>query len=954
MPITVFTFSGSDTLNVESGEIYINNKFNYSYSQGEVDLQQIPPPPGTKKRLLATISLNTKSSLKLIELIVEARNSNDSLNDLLDELKNYFDNFHIKNYLQINLDLPKKTIEKKLFKPSKSGKRVQDLINPRSWISRKTFLKRYNLKGYVKPIPYVNFDLNNESNNKCVYNFVVKTYPKISTKKINKYFNTNKGVEVEKIINFCSEYKIKCLLFNIDGKCIFKNEFDRNKSYASFVGIITGNHFYPIKKTENNKKSLIPRLSDNKLDCMPEDLDKQIYIKINNTYYFREGYYKADYEGKEIDTEFFKGIFPNFIYKSSDIAETIQSLTYNHENIEKEELYEIDLNKAYYTVATKKINASSFIPIFTASCIWEKYNNEEINDLYYYLFSNEALKRLKEYGFTRNTETGFMINFLIKNKLLSKDDLEYELKNSYKYPWQSILDRIKTLNEKNPKLNKEWIFYNGLLGKTININNTTIYNVDKDDGNLLNDLNQFNFIDVDTEDKDTEFYKSKTTYKYFNTKNIYNHIISQTNITLLKELLKLKKQNPKAKLLKIKVDSLGFDREIKGINKKDYKIVNETKEPYKRFINYTQFYIKGKDIINDIIDELKCFKKNKSYMGSAGTGKTYTIKGNESFDFATTTTNLCLFNMFDTEEKPTNYKTLFSVLNLYDASNYNQNMRKYKNSTIWIDEFSMVKDYMWGFIFILSKKYNVKFIISGDIKQIPPIEEKKIDLDKLFYKKVFNKIIQLTKDYRNDKKIINLRKKVEEKTEDELKPLFKKLSSKEDFYKIDTHIVAKRKYMNAINKNILEKRNLNFNLSNGDISKGVILSVNVSNKSKGIYKNDRWIVEDKLENGFLLKNYFKNYSKVFSLKEMNYFKLGFAITCHSAQGMTIKEKFAIHQIENMLNWDKDILYTAITRGTNYKNLVLYYNDQIKVDYKKVETKEKKQDLTSLDNVLYDE
>ena len=52
-------------------------------------------------------------------------------------------------------------------------------------------------------------------------------------------------------------------------------------------------------------------------------------------------------------------------------------------------------------------------------------------------------------------------------------------------------------------------------------------------------------------------------------------------------------------------------------------------------------------------------------------------------------------------------------------------------------------------------------------------------------------------------------------------------------------------------------------------------------------------------------------------------KLGYAITSHSSQGLTIKDDLCIHEISKMIYVDTSILYTAITRASKYPKLHLY-------------------------------
>ena len=118
-----------------------------------------------------------------------------------------------------------------------------------------------------------------------------------------------------------------------------------------------------------------------------------------------------------------------------------------------------------------------------------------------------------------------------------------------------------------------------------------------------------------------------------------------------------------------------------------------------------------------------------------------------------------------------------------------------------------------------------------------------------------------------------------------------------------THIV----YYNKTRKNIL-KMYRNEKLHRNTDSPYIC-------KKNGNYdvKDDGTIV--KMYNGMVMK-----YSDI-KKEKLKYFELGFAITCHKAQGKTIKNKVVIHDIER-LKKEKRVLYTALTRVKKFKDLYI--------------------------------
>ena len=328
--------------------------------------------------------------------------------------------------------------------------------------------------------------------------------------------------------------------------------------------------------------------------------------------------------------------------------------------------------------------------------------------------------------------------------------------------------------------------------------------------------------------------------------------------------------------------------------------------------------VDGKEVKGNTIKELSCFDGNKSYFGPPGTGKTELVKGNEEFnlpghnyDFAVTTTNVCARNI--------NGETIYSTLRLFSPEEVYKSFRKFKDTCIWIDEFSMLPKHIWNYIFILSKEFNVKFIISGDINQIGPIGERKMNVKDIFFKHLMGDNTVLTIDYRNDPEIVELRDKVLNCDEFQLHGLFKK--TKSDYTKYDRHLSFYKATAKAVNLNILKKRKLKYLRQDGEwvISDGVILRARVSKKKLGIYKGDVWKKE-----GECLINLTNGTVMDIVGCTLDYFTLGYCITTHSSQGLTISDDLVIHDICGMITQNTDILYTAITRGKKFKNLHYVY------------------------------
>jgi len=905
-------------------------------------------------------SITSPQAIELINHVIN--NDEDGVRSVL---LRYKDQFYVNAHVYIYYQGAKNNLSD-YTTVSKSGKRVLALPQDRmAYIKPETFIKRYKLAGNPKKLPYLNYDTNDTGNKNCVYEYVKKTYKKISTKQIDKFFNKD-TVVVEDVIDFCHHYKIKLQLWNLE-KVILTNEFQddkdyKNKNYKDFVAIICNNHLYPnIKNDKDSRSSNAPVLNE-EITAEQDIKNSILYIKNDKITISNEGKIEIN-QDKIIENAFFKNITPNFSYRSEGDYH-MKSLMYVDNLItDIETKYEeYDINKAYYTMATEIIKPQDECPVFTASSMWIKYDiNNEVKEYNYYLISKKILKRCKKMGFMSNLVMGHIVNFLISKEIMTKEDIKYVKNATYTIQWTTIQRRINEIKEKC-EIKDEFIFYNGILGKVKQSNSMKYTGLIEDDIKLLNynkETDSFddkwleesmavNLDDDDEENNDYSATKTTHSFKYVNTVNIYNYVISRCNLFLLEVLFNTLENNKDLKIIKIKVDSLVFDRPVKLAEEyaKYFKVVPDDKI-HKKYYNYEQIYINGKELGDKIIDELECFKKNVSFSGPPGTGKTTKVKNSLSYDIATTTTNLCLLNLMQDDDNKI-YGTTYSLFNLFDPSSMHDKFRKLYNRQIWIDEFSMIPAYVWGFVYVLSHTYNCKFILSGDMNQIGPIGENKININDTFYKHLFSKMEILNIDYRNDKDIIELRDFVLDNNCYGIKNKFRSLyDEKMGFLKYRRHIAFTHETKDIVNYLIVRNNNLKYKWTNTpytdkngltkykstlDVDNGVILSCMRSSKSNGLFKNDIWEVIEKLADGYRLTNLLRN--KILDVKMANMvaYTLGYCTTAHSSQGLTITDDMCIHDIELMTNVDTAILYTAITRAKNYNKLHFYKGGFKYADY----------------------
>jgi hypothetical protein len=881
---------------------------------------------------------------------------------------------------------------KNYAKVSRSGNTIIDPIRAaiipshKSYVQKQTYINRYDLAEFDSPhknyddnltkiyaTPYENYD-DNLTNVNCVLKYVMKRYKRISKKIINYYFNHD-YVQIEKIKEFTTKYKIHCRLYNIIANVIYDNKLEHNTNHSPFVAIVCNGHLYPY--IADGTKNFKPKFFDNLIKMREVELydnnrdysyrDSSIYIDFNRC---REqsvlGRICTHLKQVDIDKHFFHGLIPNMSYKAERYLK-MKALFWTSPAIKKAKfLWEIDMNKAYFNITYNIIEPDQRFPIFTAECIWKKYKNEPINDISYYFIKKSKLKQLNNLG----VQSNFMFGFLIKYLDIQSEDIEYYKNPYYKLPWIEVIKRIDKLAEDkeidlsfDDEFKKNFIFYNGVMGKLDNDHNIEINNVMRKDDELLNHdskLNKWKFIkefkktnELTTNEEEEEyvespydigtFQKTSHSFRYLNQVNIFNFITQHCSFYLLQLYSDIKTD---ANLLKINTDALVFDAPViipdkyKKWFKVNTNIINyhikyfhpnmNFIKPKCNFSSTSSLYHDGQEIINNILTELNCFKDNVSIHGTAGSGKTTLVKGSKKlgipkmhYDYACSITNVCALNISDNIKRA---HTIYSLLQLHHPENIYENLKKFKFKTIWIDEYSMVNNYIWNFIFILATYFHTKFIISGDYNQLEPVKEKPIDITNQFFSHLMGKQTELFDEQRNDKKIIELKQKVLKTNDDELRQYFKKLNLDDEFWKYDRHLTHSRRARNYINQRILKKRNLKFTFDKKEnkyiVSDDVLLCARLTLKRLGLYKNDVWKVTQ--EN--ILLNLRTKEIKKFENINFRYFKLGFAMTCHSAQGLTIIDDLCIHEVENMIRYNKRILYTALTRAREFSKLHFYYNN----------------------------
>jgi 5-methylcytosine-specific restriction enzyme A len=379
---------------------------------------------------------------------------------------------------------------------------------------------------------------------------------------------------------------------------------------------------------------------------------------------------------------------------------------------------------------------------------------------------------------------------------------------------------------------------------------------------------------------------------------------------------------------------------------------------YMRFDNYT-LHTEPWEITQDVPDNNfeplinKILDSNKSWLinGPPGAGKTTLI--NKIKEYLTNNNKVykCL--------APTNLAAL-----LIDGTTVHKFACKLKKLTkfmenqldyIFVDEVSMLHSNFYKILMIIKQLKNCNIIVSGDFNQLDVIgdlhkydyknssilkelcDHNNINLqtcrrsnDKLFNLIQFDNINNLTPDdFKSDLKIDNeinicwtnnTRKQINKKFMD---VAYKKA-------KTSNYITLKKleyddnsQDVTLVNKTPLIAKVNNGNLKLINNERYIIKKVDKNTKeivvenSREVPKKDKDGNEIKDKDGNIVMDKIIKTLKIKADEFQKLFRIGYAFTTHSAQGMSIDKPYTIHEFNKM---DQKLKYVALSRATKYENI----------------------------------
>jgi 5-methylcytosine-specific restriction enzyme A len=354
---------------------------------------------------------------------------------------------------------------------------------------------------------------------------------------------------------------------------------------------------------------------------------------------------------------------------------------------------------------------------------------------------------------------------------------------------------------------------------------------------------------------------------------------------------------------------------------------------YMRFDNYT-LHTEPWEITPDVPDNNfeplinKILDSNESWLinGPPGAGKTTLI--NKIKEYLTNNNKVykCL--------APTNLAAL-----LIDGTTVHKFACKLKKLTkfmetqldyIFVDEVSMLHSNFYKILMIIKQLKNCNIIVSGDFNQLDVIG----DLHKYDYKNssILKELcdhnnINLQTCRRSNDKLFNLIQfdNINNLTPDDFKSDIKIDNDINICWTNNTRKKINSKYMDAAYKKAKTSNYITLKkLEYDDNSQDVILVnktpliAKVNNGNLKLINNERYIIKkvDNKAKEIIIKND-RNEIKIKADEFQKLFRIGYAFTTHSAQGMSIDKPYTIHEFNRM---DKKLKYVALSRATKYENI----------------------------------
>ena len=344
--------------------------------------------------------------------------------------------------------------------------------------------------------------------------------------------------------------------------------------------------------------------------------------------------------------------------------------------------------------------------------------------------------------------------------------------------------------------------------------------------------------------------------------------------------------------------------------------------------------------------------------GRAGTGKSYIVEQGIKNGYLPTDprtrlslTNRAARNIGGTtihkalgiNEKNKFTNTMISAINASKIKILNDE-GVYKDYNIFVvDEISMIDANLWNKLLVLKKKSNnAVFILLGDYRQCPPIEDgKTIDCFNHPYTKILtnSNCCELMKPKRYDVELWNwLEDYYEEGIEGE-QILKKKIGIENILYRKNICFTNKMRMtinelcmaemIKGITKYVVfeapENDDKNTKSQRTYIYAGLPIMAVVANKELELVNSDEFVVKDFDPNASTMEIDGEVGNFTIAFKDFHkYFVVNYASTTHKSQGATIEEDINIFEWDKLC-WDSRFGYTAVSRAKKCEQVTIVEN-----------------------------
>jgi len=583
-------------------------------------------------------------------------------------------------------------------------------------------------------------------------------------------------------------------------------------------------------------------------------------------------------------------------------------------------------------------------PVFTVMDNVCDYNGQTKPGIYYIESSNTyPLRGNGWYYFP-------MVDYCLQKQIIKPSDIKYCIISSLSIPhnyYNEFIDYCReNFDEKTCKFAINSMIGCFMMNTKKNPINSLLH-VCKDSQEAFSYYYQYDGSIVNTFEIGNENYfsifKENENMKMETESPIYNQIVQMEAVELHK--LSLLVQENGGEVLDLNTDAVtcGYDGDINKILSIKYpdgepmyriekkkRLENPKMPKLLRTETYSNYDLKY-NIFNDVddndfkplVDMILDSNKSIHIDGCAGAGKSTLIKqlqtemDNRNLSYKTTAPTNKACNIIDGV-------TLHKLVTNFKKKSYIKNMNL---DYIFVDEVSMMKEAFYKFLLMVKAvKPNLKFIICGDFRQLPPVNDRVENINYknsiALYELCDGNRLQLNKCRRANSELYDL-------CSPENIPKIEKKDFNNEL--CDFNICYTNKRRISINDKIMKEK---FKLRKpkkgkylkldkyyfDDNSQDVILISNTplisrkTDEKMGVIKNEFYQIEKIDGDKIILNN-----GLVFTDHEQfqKYFYVAYAITTHKSQGCTFDFNYSIHEWHKM---DDSLKYVSLSRSTN-KNLI---------------------------------